>query len=156
MAFQIIPADGTIDTNDRNWQNLQHSTQAGTWNPVPSSGAPAISGTGLLIQAYFVQQYQGIILFNITASVTSGNITLSWANNNYWVLPRQFQSFSNSTVNFPFTTYKIVAPTVGTDVGNLCLALNGKNAVLINKTGAPITSNTAPILSIQGFYFTGK
>jgi hypothetical protein len=172
MGWQIIPPDGTQETSDHNWRNLKQASDFGTWAPVPvgalASFAPSITGTGLLIQAYYGITIPNLVFFNISMSATSGNVSLSWAAGKFLILPKLYTILGVGTVNFPTTSFPIVNTATGVPGASVTMELIdssgavivspinvGRNAVLMNNTGSTITA-TSTTLSIQGFYFTGK
>jgi hypothetical protein len=173
VGWQILPPNGTQEASDHNWRNLQQATGFASWAPVPSSTAligfaPSITGTGLLVQGFYGVTIPNLVFFNISMSATTGNVSLSWTGGKFLLLPKLYNLLGSGTVNYPFSSFPVVNGSTGAYSGNVTMELIdasgalittsstiGRNAVLINNTGATITV-TAPTLSIQGFYFSGK
>jgi len=156
MSFQVLPPDGTTETQDANWRNLNQSYSVGAFNPVPPTGGPTISGTGVLVQGYSAQILANVIFFNITMSASTGNVTLSWGTGGtvFLNLPATIKLLGSGTVNYPYYIFPVVSNQTGVSYGNVSITNNGKQGVLTNN-GAAINA-AEPTLSIQGFYFAGK
>ena len=157
MSFQVIPPDGTKENHDHNWRNFAQSMYAGAWNPLANGATASITGTGLLASGYYTQAIHGVLFFNITFTVTSGNITMNWANNQYIILPKPMTYLGAQTGGYPQTVFDVQSPNTGTVSGTkVTLVNNGKLGTLTNLSGGTISVTTVPIITIQGFYFTGK
>lgn len=157
--FQILPPDGTVETVERSMRNLQQTLISSGFNPLGLAGFPTITGTGLSVQGYYTTAVTNLLYFNITLTVTTGNISFSAPAGTYFQLPKPLVLLGSGTVNYPYAVFTMYAPTTGASVGNFSLqngGTNSRNGILINNTGATITGPAVPILTIQGFYFTGK
>ena len=155
MAFQVIPPNDDPQTNNANWRNLNQNISAGYFNPVPTSGGPTITGTGLLIQGYFSQVITGVVHYNITFTVTSGTVNFSWANGTYLLLPAPLGQLGAAGGGIAYAPASLCGSFGGAVLGVLAMQNNGKNGVIANNTGATITAAPGSA-NIQGFYFTGK
>jgi hypothetical protein len=153
------------EVSDMNWRSLIQATPQGTWNPTPTlsgSSYPTISGTNVLATALWRQSLEGILYFNVTWTASTGNTTVSFAANNYIILPKACINFAGATgsVNnsYLFTSFGFSSTGTNT-VYNLQLAnatvSNGLRGIAQNQSGST-ESLTGAYVSIQGWYFVSK